>query len=518
MAITNHALCLALTGAALAVSASSADAKPRRVVVLDFDGPRGLADEGTTTVVELLDDSYDLVASKRWIDAKAAASRRDHGPKAWSKAARTAGVDAVVEGWINDEGRAKVLTIVVTDASTGKALDQLTLRLPAKGFTRATERKLLDGIEERFEWIEPITRASGELYERYEPTTVSVKDKRRFGPRRDAGDRDRDDELDDRRARRDRRARDDDRDDRRRRRDAERDDDDDDVTEKRPTKVATIETTQERETNVLRRVFLPAVEEEDIVTGGKASHVPEPTARFRVAGGFDYESRNLFVGAENPGGVMQYASVPNKALSVDAAFYPFPSEKLDGILSGVGFSFGISKSMGGVVTFVEEEQSTDLPINQHQWHAGIHYRAPLGSSFAIDGEVGYGQWSYQIIDAPETFEVPDTQYSYLTAGGGVDLRITERASVGFGAKYLYTLGTGDLNSTEWYGPGTSSGFRFGGNFVVPLPSRLFVKGELAYTRIKTTFDGIGGPITEDEGVYETVDSNIGGSVKLGIEF
>ena len=53
--------------------------------------------------------------------------------------------------------------------------------------------------------------------------------------------------------------------------------------------------------------------------------------------------------------------------------------------------------------------------------------------------------------------------------------------------------------------------------MIPLPASLYLRGELAYTRIKTSFDGVG-VITEEEGAFEAVDSNLGASVKLGIEF
>jgi hypothetical protein len=258
-------------------------------------------------------------------------------------------------------------------------------------------------------------------------------------------------------------------------------------------------------------------EEEDIVTGGKASHVPRPTPRFSVMGGFFYGSRTLYIGAENPEGVSQYAGVPSKGLGVEAAFYPFPKKKIDGIQSGVGFSFGVGKSLGSLVTFDDLEEVGDYVINQTAWNANVHYRAALGTSFAIDGSVGYGQSNYVIEDAPMTFEVPNTAYSYLTVGGKVDLAITERSSVGFGAKWMYVLDTGDLSSVEWYGPGGSSGLALDGNFTVPLPANLFIKGELSYSRIKTTFDGVG-VITEEEGVSEAVDSTVAANVKLGISF
>ena len=97
-----------------ALGATTADARPKRVAVLDLEGKRAVADQGKAAIVGVLSEDYNLVSSKTWLEAKAAASRKLHGPAAWSKAARQVGVDAVVEGWINEEGRSKVLTIVIT--------------------------------------------------------------------------------------------------------------------------------------------------------------------------------------------------------------------------------------------------------------------------------------------------------------------------------------------------------------------------------------------------------------------
>ncbi len=518
---TSMAFRFALVTALTAAAAGAAQAKPRRVVVLDFEGKRGVADQGKATVVSVLSEGYDMVSSKTWIDAKAAAARKAHGPAAWSKAARASGVDAVVEGWVQDEGRSKVLTLVITDASSGEESDQLTIKL-GKGFDVDVAEKVRKGLEDRFEWIDPINGGNPDPL----PTYKAPKDKIKVGARQPKEDETAADDTDQDPPRRKRRAdRDDERgDDRRTRdrgdRDRLGDRRDDDVSEKEPVRVAKLEvkeTKVQKEQSVLANVFKPVTEEEDIVTGGGASHVPHATSRFSVSGGFFYGSRTLYIAAENPEGVTQYAGIPSKGLGVEAAFFPFPTKKIDGIQSGIGFSFGVGHSLGSMVTFPGEEEVTDLVINQSFWNAGIHYRAPLGSAFAIQGSVGYGQANYKIEDAPMEFEVPDTSYSYLSMGGQVDLSITERASVGFGAKYLYMLGTGDLNSSEWYGPGGSSGIHLDGNFNIPLPSNLFIKGELSYTRIKTSFDGVG-LITEAEGVTEAVDSTVSANVKVGISF
>ena len=142
MSTTSKAFRFALTALALSSAAATAEAKPRRVVILDFDGPRGLADTGREAVVTLLGETYDVVATKRWEDARAAAEQKTHGPATWSKAAKKSGVDAVIEGWIQDEGRHKVLTVAVREASTGNEIDSVSVRLGQKGLSTEGKTKL----------------------------------------------------------------------------------------------------------------------------------------------------------------------------------------------------------------------------------------------------------------------------------------------------------------------------------------------------------------------------------------
>jgi hypothetical protein len=523
---TTQAFRIALTSVALCAAGSIADAKPRRVVVAEFDGERSLADSGRTAVVDLIEDEYDLVAPKRWIDARAAATRGAPGPDSWRKASRKLGVDAVIEGWIQNEGRHKMLTLVVSEARTGKQIDTISIKLGAKGLTPTSSRTLEKELDELLNWVEGGSDGNPNPLPPYEKPI----EKRRGDlgptekPSKRVDDSDTEDgagEDEDPKPRKRSRKTDEDQETASGEGDDEDDDDVDEVKapKKKPdTEVATADDPEKRDNALITEFFPEESKEHKIVTGPKVKRVPTPTPRFRIGGGGRYQSRTLNISAENPEGVTQYAGVGNKGLEVNAAVYPFPLKKHDGILSGVGFSFDLGHSAGSVVTFADPDGEVgDYVINNNGWNAGIHYRTPLGDSLALDGEVGYGQSNYIIIDAPDTFEVPDTAYSYLSAGVHLDLAITERASVGVGGKYLYVLDTGDLSSTEWYGPGQSSGFGLDANFVIPLPSKLYVRGELAYSRIKTSFDGVG-VITEEEGVSEAADSTVGGSLNVGIHF
>jgi hypothetical protein len=195
--------------------------------------------------------------------------------------------------------------------------------------------------------------------------------------------------------------------------------------------------------------------------------------------------------------------------------YPFPTKKMDGIQSGIGFSFNLYHSAGSQVGADTEETVGNYAINQHGFEGAVHYRQPLGL-ISINGEVGYGQHNY-LLSKDIPLEVPDTQYSAFHAGVHLDLHVTDRATIGFGGKLFYVLDNGDMSSLDWYGPGSASGFSLDAGFVIPLPKQLFVKGDLNYRRFSTEFDGAG-IITEEETVLGASDAAMNGSVNLGIQF
>lgn len=537
---TTQRLTLALVAALplAAISATDASAKPRRVAVMEFDGPRTLADNSRATVISLLGTKYDLIAAKRWTDAKALVNRTTHGPASWSKAAKQAGVDAVIEGYINEEGRSKVLTLLVTDASDGSQKDELTLRIPTKGLTDDVRANLLQELEDRFEWIEPVGGNAPAPYDAYEPGTKDKKGgKKHSTTKRGDGvtdrhgigktDRDDDEAADDsdeprptrkQTKKRDRRVAD---------ADAETTDQDSEVSEKKPpakTEVvvaAADDAKASKETALVANSVFGTVPEEIRILEPQTARISRPTPHAEVWGGLAYGSRSLSITAEDPGAVDNFESVPNPGFTIGAAYYPWPKQKRDGGLQGLGFSFELGKSLGGSVSVALDDRSVEFNINEYSWNGAIHYRHPLSESFTIDGEVGYGQQHYQLTDPPEEYEVPDVGYEFLSAGGSLDLKITDRSKVGFGAKYLYMLGTGNLNDSGdfvGYGPGTAWGLAADAHFVIPLPKSMFVRGDISYFRVSSTFDGVGSTIAEDAGVTDASDSIVRGSLKLGIEF
>jgi hypothetical protein len=536
MSITTSAFRFALTAAALC-AASTADARPRRVVILDFDGPRQLADLGRSSVLSVLGNQYDVVATQRWENARKAAAQVRHGPAQWSSAAKQTGVDAVIEGWVQDEGRRKILNITVREADNGKEFDTISVRLDGKnGVSTESSRQLQASLDEVLDWID-----AGQNEPPPGLPTINVK---KLGPSRPPID-------DDAGVRRGRRAPIDDEaapatgaGQKRPRRTAGADGEvtsgdqpgtatraagrpepeadagsaaapEEPAHEARPTTVSTAE----REIHEIELTFPPGTEERKDVLGVKVDHVPEKTPIVNIDAGGYLKSRSLIWDASPDSAIPQFAGVSTKGFQVNAAVYPFPLKKMDGELSGVGFTGSLHHSAGSSVEFDNMNEGTieEYVINQTGWELGVHYRTPLSSLVTIDGGAFYGSETFEILDASPNFEVPDTKYSYLGVSGHLDLAITDRARVGFGARYFTVLDTGDLASVDWFGPVSASGLGLEGSFLIPLPENLYVRGQLSYQRISLETSG-GGQLTDDDGVTGGTDAVITGAVNIGIAF
>ena len=497
--------------ASLVASAAVADAKPRRVVVLDFDGPRALADTGHSIVMSLLGEQYDVVATKRWESARASAA--GHGPQQWRQAAKQAGVDAVIEGWVQDEGRHHVMTVAVRDAATGNEIDKVSVKLGDRGISTEGSHQLAAQLDDIFGYIdEDVTsgNAGAQLPDIRTVRPMLGAHQEEPPPADDDDDADDEDDDDAPRPARHRKHH-------HHKKHVQQDDDDDEQPEPAPKKQVAVADDSAKDTNDLVTLFGPDSKEAAIVSDGKTAHVPRPTPRFAIAAGPYLSSRGITFD-HDPGANsnIDYPASSIKGLGVQAEVFPAPLQKQDGGLSGIGFSLGIQHSMGSVFTAMDDSGYGDYTMNQSQWEAGVHYRYPI-DIVTIDSEVAYGNVTHTIVDLPESIAIPDTSYSYMSAGAHLDLAVSERASVGVGAKYLYLLSTGDISSQDWFGAGTAWGMTLDGDFVVPLPSNLYVKGDLEYRRVTIDFEG-SGALVPTYGMWGATDSAITGSAVLGIHF
>ena len=492
--------------ASLLAASATAEAKPRRVVVLDFDGPRVLADVGRSSVMSLLGDQYDVVATRRWETARAQAA--GHGPQQWRQAAKQAGVDAVIEGWVQDEGRHHVMTVAVRDAATGNEIDTITIKLGSTGVSTDQGHQLAAQLDDIFGFIDDDPTAS--------QTTSSLPDVRTMRPMLGAhhapppaDDADDDDDEDDAPKPKHHKKH--------HRVEPADDDDDAEVVKKPEVKVAAATDDDKKDTSDLVTLFGPDSKEAEIVSEGKTTHVPRPTPRFAISAGGYYSSRGItFDHDPNAANTVDFPASSIHGLQINAEVFPAPLKKQDGGLSGVGVSASIAHSLGTTFTAMDSSGYGDYPYNHSQWELGAHYRYPI-DMITIDGGVTYGNVTHTIVDLPQSIAIPDTSYSYVSAGAHLALAVSDRANIGFGAKYLYLLETGDISSEDWFGAGTAWGMTLSGDFTIPLPSNMYVRGDLEYRRITLDFEG-SGALVPTYGMWGATDTAITGSANLGIDF
>jgi len=492
--------------ATLVAASATADAKPRRVVVLDFDGPKPFVESGRTAVVNLVGQQYDVVATKRWKSAQADAAAHAHGPATWNEAARKAGVDAVIEGWVQSVGSSHTLNLTVKDASTGNEIDTVTVKLGDKGLSSASQKELETNLDNMFDWVDSSAGSANDTaipVLKVDRAMVGAKKADKKKVVATADDEAPADDADAKPApKKDKKDKAD--------KDTAPATDDAAPAEHEPKAKKTASDEEPgRGHNELLEIFGP--DSKEITIADKAVvHVP----RFEISAGGYYGSRSLEFVAETP--PTEYPGTASKGVSVHAAFYPFPTKKIDGRLSGLGATFSLYHAVGSTVTSDEGDQVVDYSIDQSGWDVGLHYRLPL-DMINLDFQAFYGQDDYIISGASAEFDVPDTGYRYIGVGAAVELQITDHATIGFGAKYFDVLDTGDISQQMWYGPGAASGLALNANFTVPLPSKMFVRGDLSYKRFTLEPTG-GGDITDMNGVDSATDTTVQASVELGVSF
>lgn len=524
--------------AASALAGGVAEAKPRRVVIQDFDGPRKLVDSSHAAVVSILGAEFDLVSTKSWDDAKSNAGRVKHGPQVWLIAARKSGADAIVEGYINDEGRKHMLTLIVREATTGNEVDQVSIRMPDSGVNAATEHQLKTSLDAVLDWIEPQYNGENHSLEKAQPRKM-------IGAKADEGEArvksHSDDDTDEQPVKksRSRRAADDDTDDQpvKKTRTRTTSDDDDVDSTPAPRKRHKVSVLGDDDTAPVDKKIVVGTAEPAEPSGGKvlidllpppsdvvAADVeihqksrPTPTPRYQLSLGLYRTSRQMEFTAGDQTGPMEYNGTAVSGVQVAASVYPFPKDKMDGRPSGPGFSLLLGHSIGSVYTFDDGDTTADYTIDQSVFEAGLHYRWNVSELAGIDVHASYGKSSHIINDAPEELEVPDVSYEWLGVGADVELNVTKRTTLSAGFSYQYMLDQGDLTSEDWYGSGHASGLDIHAGFKVPLPYDMYVGGTVNYRKVTTEFNG-DGVLTQMWGVTESADTSLGFGVDVGVQF
>ncbi|MEO8548820.1 MAG: hypothetical protein ABI678_02560 [Kofleriaceae bacterium] len=449
------------------------------------------------------------------------------------------------------------LGVQIRDASTGVQIDSVSVKIGDKGLSDDVMKQLAGQLDEVLNWVDGDATSSDVHRDlpdaRDKKPTIGHKkfshkggddEDEDFERSDDRGERrsryGRDDDRDhDRHDRRDRRGsrRDDDRDDDRRggdrdddrRINRDRDDRDDrDRGDRRGDstpglkRVADAAPTVPAETaNPVLEVFPADAKEIDIVSTARAPRVVTPAPRFALYGGAFILSRGMSFAHDPPDSQMALPDYPAQGLaglSLGGSVYPMPVNKLDTDPSGIGFSFALQKSVGSLFSAYDPDGNTygDYTIDHTAYEGGVHYRYPTDLIVA-DADINYGKYGYIIQGLPGGVQIPDVDYSYISFGGTLDLKITDRTRGGFGAHYMYLLDAGDVSDEGWYGSGSASGLDLEAHFQIPVSQALYVRGQVDYRRVSMDFEE-SGDVSSMLEVANIVDSTIGAQFVLGVQF
>jgi len=544
-----HSLVLAVAAFAVATS-TVADAKPRKIVIIDFDGlPRTLADTGRRNVLALLADQYDLIPTKKWESARAQAQGR--GPAQWQQASKSSGVDAVIEGWINTEGRHHTLTVQIRDAATGNDIDSVSVKIGDKGLSTESQHELATQLNEVLDWIDGDATSSSAGVNLPILETRPRLGSHDFTKRHDDSDDDEDErsrkksnltmrhDRDDRPSHDDRSGRDEPRDDdRKSARRSERDDhqdehddrddkkskkdSDDDIGDVRRGRDAkpSLKQVATSDATPLTNVLMPEIKTQDIISEALAPRIMKPAPKFLITGGGFVASRGMSFTQDADATGNAPPSYPAQGVSgiqLGISVYPMPTEKLGSDPSGIGFSLNIKKSVGTLVTADNSVANTsgDYEYDYTSWEGGVHYRYPT-DLVALTGSFSLGNENNSIAFS-QGIDIPDASYNYVGIGGAIDLKVTDRTRAGIGAKYMYVTSVGDVSDEHWYGAGSASGLMLDAHFQIPVSDMLFLHGELDYRRVSMDFEE-SGDLSYGYGISNITDSSIGASAQLGVQF
>lgn len=449
--------------AMLAAGASTAAAGAGAVVVLGFEGPPALADDTRTLVVNLVARDHDVISPKRWVKARRAAEERDVGPRAWARASKDAGVDAVIEGAIHGDGGRYTLTLAAREAKSGNEIDTIEVAIGKRGLSRAARQQLRGELADLLDWVD----GSGEA-------ARGLDDEELEGGE-DLADLEEEEEKDEEEPR----------------------------PEPRPSEV------RGDDLVALFKDETEAPPPADAAPGPRKPGAPGTTSVELTGGGYLLSRTFEFIGGENlPGG---YPGRMARGARVAGAIH----------VGRLGVAGSVSRSMGSYVDVEHGGELLDLPVTQTRWSVAARYRHTTGGGTRLEASFGYGGLSHFVDDVPEDagedFDLMDGEYAELEAGGRVELAIGPSARLGFGLLYLYPTDAGAISAPELLGNGTAWGVEGSAELQIAVGRSVHVTAGVDYRRLSLTFDGDGDMMSTYD-VDAALDTYTGAHLGAGTRF
>jgi len=565
---------VAVLGVLLLVPALAQAGGRKRVVVLEFEGPK--AEKFHDDLVKLVKKSHTVVSLDKWNGTAEELDASKANEKNFKKVAKKLKVDAIIQGKIDKRRDEYIIKLKLREGKTGE--------LVGEGIDTKAEGPRIDGKAQqdlKDELIDAISnvdanRASGgggddEEEEEDKPAKKKPikKDdeeeeeeedkpvKKGFSRKDDEEEEDKpskkkpakkdDEEEEDKPAKKGFSRKDDEEEEDKpsKKKPAKKDDeetaalrpkkdDEDEDPLPKPTKKKPAAKDDEDEDGPKKKVASKDDEDEDEDEDGssvdESSDEDEDESSGSVLSpgeraidaviGLSLNARRMAFTSE-PGlamGPPPYKGVPVAGLLIDATVFPLA---IGHKKKGMAKNFGATVMYDKVLKISSESNGVTLPTSQSRWAVGGVFRYPLGKLTA-GATLRFGRQSFNITPSGgETPDIPNVNYTIIDPSVFARYEATPKILLSVNLGFMLLTNTGQIQNGDQYGPATVTGFEgeIGGDYL--LTKNLFVRAAFKFETIgfkfrggamktNTKYDADGG-----QDVFGARDSYLGGAVTVG---
>jgi hypothetical protein len=224
---------------------------------------------------------------------------------------------------------------------------------------------------------------------------------------------------------------------------------------------------------------------------------------------------------------------------LDATVYPFAiTHKSTGILTDLGIEvmydkvIDISSKKNYIDMTTMAQQTATLATDEDHFSIGAVFRYPLNEGFVVGGKLMYMNQQFEIAQSFQNgtmtvgTDVPNVHYSAVQPNAFVHYTVTPQiiANADFGFDFITK--TGDITSDKTgYGGAKDLGFEFTGGIDYKLTKAFFARALFHFEEISMTFKGDMNSLANTrDNMQMTQDVNgakdyyYGGSVQIGIAY
>jgi hypothetical protein len=552
----------------LCALAGTASAR-KRVVVLDFDGPK--ADTFQSQIEAVIKKSASLVPARKWDDAADELGAGSMSAKNVAKVASKLDVDGVVVGKVDRRGSRYFVHVRLRSGATGEQVGEVELVVRGGKLSSSDLGEVRDQIGGAIAQLEPprrggdddeasadddddAPRAKGKHDKGKAKGKHKLTDDDAAAAADDAGDDD-DDDAPKSKSKHDRdkhkgfrghdrgdddvaAADDDEGDDepkakgktkhdkdkaknKARAKDRDRGDDSDDRdSDDRGSDDRGSDDGDDRVAS--RDDDASASSDDDEAIGAEGEVARDPNHRpLDALAGFSFTSRNLSF-TTSPGLTNKpqgyKGGLPVTGVYVGADLYPLAfNAKNRSITRDLGLTFLFDRvlSISSQLTYTDmggATQKVSLGTTEQHYALGVVFRHTLGTrpmAPTLFASVRYNRAKFVIDKATApmgvTVDIPNTDYTYVDPGLAIRYPVTPKIALDGGARVLVITNTGEMQSPDQYGAATVLGFDLDAGADYLLNKQWFVHAGLKLSTIGFSFKGAGTLSNNRDGDPTTVD-------------